>query len=125
MCCCADGNATISISTGGQTKAGALQVCGAATIWSPDTTAAPWEPGCASLMHLGYESFGVGLRELSQLTAGTHTLEFGSSPGAGGAVDYLTVDLEPHVDPIVFSSGGYVTAAQGYAWPRGRAALVS
>ena len=75
MCCCADGNATISISTGGQTKAGALQVCGAATIWSPDTTAAPWEPGCASLMHLSYESFGVGLRELSQLTAGTHTLD--------------------------------------------------
>ena len=70
-------------------------------------------------MHLSYESFGVGLRELSQLTAGTHTLEFGSAPGAGGAVDYLTVDLEPHVDPIVFSSGGYVTAAQGYAWPRG------
>ena len=67
------GNATISISRGGATVAGWLQVCGAATIASAGESQ-PAVPACASLFHLGYEAFAVGVRELSQLRAGTNTM---------------------------------------------------
>ena len=72
---------------------------------------------CASLLHLGYEAFAVGVRTLSQLRAGTNTLSFVSEPGSG-EVTSLTVDLEKRVEPIVFTGARFQTKAQGYAWPR-------
>lgn len=104
------GNATVSISNGGETEAGALQVCGCATLWSPGGQK-PWLPGCASLFHLSYEKFAVGIRNLSDLTAGTHTMQFGSSPGSEGRVSYFAADLEAAVDPIVFKNKDYFTTA--------------
>jgi hypothetical protein len=59
------GNATISVSKGGETLAGALQVCGAATIWN-EGESRPAVPACASLFHVGWETFAVGIRQLSQ-----------------------------------------------------------
>ena len=107
------GNATISISNGTSgTEKGALQVCGCATLWSSGGKE-PWLPSCASLFHLGFEKFAVGVRELSELTASTHTIEFGSSPGSNGAVSYFAADLERAVDPIVFKTRSYVSKT----WP--------
>jgi hypothetical protein len=53
---------------------------------------------------------------LGQLREGSTSLSFISDP-ASGAVTQLTADLEPAVDPIVFSSSSYRTKAQGYSWP--------
>lgn len=107
------GNATVSLSDGSATTEVALQVCGCATLWSPGGSK-PWLPACASLFHLGYEKFAIGVRDLSELTASTHTIEFGSSPGSNGAISYFAADLESAVDPIIFKSKSYVSKA----WPQ-------
>ena len=65
------------------------------------------------MFHLGYEKFAIGVRDLSELTASTHTIEFGSSPGSNGAISYFAADLEPAVDPIIFKSKSYVSKV----WP--------
>ena len=88
-------------------------MCGCASLWSPGGEE-PWLPGCASLLHLSYETFGVGLRDLSELTMTTHTIEFGSSPGSGGRVSYFAADMEPAVDAIVFKSKDYYSKP----WPQ-------
>ena len=112
------GNATISISNGGATREGWLQVCGAATIVSAGESQ-PAVPACASLFHLGYDEFAVGVRGLPQLRAGTNTATFVTGHGRQKwGVTSLTVDLEEKVDPIVFTNANYATKAQGYAWPR-------
>ena len=107
------GNASISISNGtGGTGKGMLQVCDCATLWSPGGRE-PWLPGCASLFHLGFEKFAIGVQDLSELTTSTHTIEFGSSPGSNGDISYFATDLERAVDPIVFKSADYASKV----WP--------
>lgn len=88
------GNATVSVRGGG------LQLCGAAALRSASPSR-PSTPTCAPLLHVYYETWALGPKDVAEVTPSVLMITFCAD--GDGHVSRFEAPVEPKVDPIAFT----------------------